>query len=192
MLLPFAAIYFCLASIRIPPVLGPEHACHHDRILVCFENLNRLSLARDLLTLACLFAGVDSVVRTQLRDASGSHHTFLVCWIWQAQSDICLTVAMPVHNSTTGVLSYLHLPFGTLLYEKACFRNSCTLYIGDKRVESLLVIGKPCDRISVRTSVIAATDSATGELCFAFRRETTNYLPLRSVQTTSDFRSVPY
>jgi len=97
------------------------------------RKLESSSLARDLLTLDCLFAGVVSVVRTQLRDASGSHHTFLVCWIWQAQSDICLTVAMPVHNSTTGVLSYLHLPipaFSTLLYEKACFRNSCTQHRG--------------------------------------------------------------
>jgi len=90
------------------------------------RKLESSSLARDLLTLDCLFAGVDSVVRTQLRDASGSHHTFLVCWIWQAQSDTCLTVAMPVHNSTTGVLSYLHLPipsFSTLLYEKAFFQK---------------------------------------------------------------------
>jgi len=159
------------------------------------RKLESSSLARDLLTLDCLFAGVDSVVRTQLRDASGSHHTFLVCWIWQAQSDICLTVAMPVHNSTTGVISYLHLPipsFCTLVYEKVCFRNSCTLNIGDKWVESLLVIGKPCDRIPVRTSVISATGWATGELWFASRRETTNYLPLRSVQTASHVRPVPY
>jgi len=158
------------------------------------RKLESSSLARDLLTLDCLCVGVDSVVRTQLRDASGSHHTFLVCWIWQAQSDTCLTVAMPVHNSTTGVPTYLHLPippFSTLLYEKECFRNSCTLNIRDRWIESLLVIGKPCIRILVRTSVIPATGWATGELWFASRLAT-NSLLLRSIQSAFDVRSVPY
>ena len=101
---------------------------------------------------------------------------------------------MPMHNSMTGVLSYLHLPipsFSILLYEKSVFRNSFTLNIGDKWVESLLVIGKPCVPILVRTSVISATGWATGELWFASRRETSSLL-LRIVQTASDVRSARY
>ena len=114
--------------------------------------------------------------------------------VWQAQSDICLPVAMPVHNSTLGVHFHLHLPitsFSTLLYERACFRNRCTLNIGDKWVEGLSVIGKPCVLILVRTPAISAAGWETGELWVASRHETISIL-LRSVRTASDVRPVPY